>query len=489
MTNITPLDFDPNRRERDPDRRDRERDDRRPHLRGVPDERDERYQGIGTEFAAARLQTGMDVGQVATALRIRKEHLAAIEEGRFADLPAPAYALGFVRSYADYLGLDAAAAVEAFKQETSTSRRRTPLVFPTAEPMDRMPRGWLLGLSAVLAAVVFGAWYYSERAGQIFVERVPVPGTESVTRAPAAPAVPTPAVTEVRAAPQAKAPDVAPPTPAANDAAIARVLGALPAAAVTAAPTPAPPPAPAPAVAVAGPPAAVPPAPAAVAPVPAAPQPAVAAAPPAVTPVPTAEPARPEPEAAAADEPEEPAGASEPQVVLDEVITPVPQVAAPAEPLVTTPAIIAPAALPTTVAAAAPATVAIAVPPPPVATAVPPAALGAVPPAIPADVAALTPGGQVFGEAAGRVVVVAKQDSWVQVTGAAGELLLTRILRAGDKYIAPQREDLMMMTGNAGALEVLVDGNALPPIGPIGTVRRNVSLSPKKLLNGTAVQQ
>ena len=122
MTNITPLDFDPNRR--DQDRRDRHRDDRRPHLRGVPDERDERYQGIGTEFAAARLQTGMDISQVATTLRIRKEHLSAIEEGRFADLPAPAYALGFVLSYADYLGLDAAAAVEAFKQETSTSRRQ-----------------------------------------------------------------------------------------------------------------------------------------------------------------------------------------------------------------------------------------------------------------------------------------------------------------------------------------------------------------------------
>ena len=109
MTNITPLDFDPNRR--DPDRR--------LHLRGVPEDRGQRYQGVGNEFAAARLQTGMDIGEVATALRIRKEHLSAIEEGRFADLPAPAYALGFVRSYADYLGLDPAAAVEAFKQETS----------------------------------------------------------------------------------------------------------------------------------------------------------------------------------------------------------------------------------------------------------------------------------------------------------------------------------------------------------------------------------
>ena len=71
---------------------------------------------------------------------------------------------------------------------------------------------------------------------------------------------------------------------------------------------------------------------------------------------------------------------------------------------------------------------------------------------------------------------------------AAGELLLTRILRAGDKYIAPAREDLVLMTGNAGALEVSVDGKVIPPLGPAGTVRRNVSLSAEKLLNGTAIQ-
>ena len=85
MTNITPLDFDPNRR--DPERR--------AHLRGVPKEAPagERYAGIGTEFAAARAHLGLDMSHVAAALRIRREHLTAIEEGRFADLPAPAYAL------------------------------------------------------------------------------------------------------------------------------------------------------------------------------------------------------------------------------------------------------------------------------------------------------------------------------------------------------------------------------------------------------------
>jgi cytoskeleton protein RodZ len=56
-------------------------------------------------------------------------------------------------------------------------------------------------------------------------------------------------------------------------------------------------------------------------------------------------------------------------------------------------------------------------------------------------------------------------------------------LRAGDTYFVPNRPGLLLLTGNAGALEVSVDGQALPPIGPIGAVRRNVSLDPENLLS------
>ncbi len=493
MTNITPLDLDPNRR--DPDRR--------LHLRGVPDDRSQRYQGIGTEFAAARVQSGVDVVQVATTLRIRKEHLAAIEEGRFGDLPAPAYALGFVRSYADYLGLDPAAAVEAFKQETSTSRRRTPLVFPTAEPVERVPRGWLLGMSAVLAAVVFGAWYYAERTGVSLVDRVPSPPVDRAVAA-ANPNTITGGnlgVIDVRAANAVTAPRIDPPAipqtaPAAPagqtlDPAIGRVLGVLP---VTQPVQAAPPPAataprtttpPAAATPPATPRAPAPnvaatPAPAIPAATPAPVETAVVTTPPAATPDVAAAPATPEaarePEIAALDpvpSPTAPAPA-EPVAVVEEFTPPAAAAAAvvAAEPLVTTPTILAPPA-PQVAAAVAP-------PLPMVAPIVPPAA--------PVDLVLANREGQIFGATSGRVVVLAHQDSWVQITGAAGELLLTRILRAGDKYIAPAREDLVMMTGNAGALEVSVDGKVIPPLGPPGTVRRNVSLSAEKLLNGTAVQ-
>ena len=85
-----------------------------------------------------------------------------------------------------------------------------------------------------------------------------------------------------------------------------------------------------------------------------------------------------------------------------------------------------------------------------------------------------------------RVVVTAVDDSWVQVMGPDNELLLTRILRAGDSYRVPDRPGLLMVTGNAGGLEVRVDDAVAPSLGPLGVVMRNIALDPDRLLSGTA---
>jgi cytoskeleton protein RodZ len=45
-----------------------------------------------------------------------------------------------------------------------------------------------------------------------------------------------------------------------------------------------------------------------------------------------------------------------------------------------------------------------------------------------------------------------------------------------------------MRTGNAGGLEITVDGNPAPSIGRAGAVRRNVALDPQALMAGTAVR-
>ena len=57
----------------------------------------------------------------------------------------------------------------------------------------------------------------------------------------------------------------------------------------------------------------------------------------------------------------------------------------------------------------------------------------------------------------------------------------TRTLQPGDRFVVPERPDLTLSTGNAGGLEVLVDGESVGSVGAPGAVVRNLPLSPEAL--------
>jgi cytoskeletal protein RodZ len=60
---------------------------------------------IGAILREARLRQNLEIAACAEATRIRERYLVAIEDGRFESLPDPAYVNGFVRAYADHLGV------------------------------------------------------------------------------------------------------------------------------------------------------------------------------------------------------------------------------------------------------------------------------------------------------------------------------------------------------------------------------------------------
>ncbi|HZC28457.1 MAG TPA: helix-turn-helix domain-containing protein, partial [Gaiellaceae bacterium] len=61
---------------------------------------------IGSSLREARVRRGLDLAQVERDTKIRGKYLAALEDDEFDVLPGPAYARGFLRTYADYLGLE-----------------------------------------------------------------------------------------------------------------------------------------------------------------------------------------------------------------------------------------------------------------------------------------------------------------------------------------------------------------------------------------------
>lgn len=80
-----------------------------------------------------------------------------------------------------------------------------------------------------------------------------------------------------------------------------------------------------------------------------------------------------------------------------------------------------------------------------------------------------------------RVVVRAKGESWVQIRdNTVNRVITDRVLRAGETIEIPNRPGIVLTTGKAENLDILLDGQGVDPFGGPG-VRRNIALEPDRL--------
>ena len=130
----------------------------------------------GDVLRRQREALGLELCDVAPVLRIKPRYLAALEAGRPDELPGPSYALGFMRSYADYLGLNADEVLRRLKQGPPRLAAKPDLSFPIAREDRAIPGGSILITAAILAVCGYGAWYFSSTGPESRAERVaPVP--------------------------------------------------------------------------------------------------------------------------------------------------------------------------------------------------------------------------------------------------------------------------------------------------------------------------
>jgi cytoskeleton protein RodZ len=316
---------------------------------------------VGAMLRDRRVELKQDIDTVARQTHIKVAYLKAIEEGRRRELPGAAYVIGFVRTYADYLGFDGNRMVDDFHAQLAGDRKRAQDVQAATEP-PRMSIG-PVGIAAIvlmLAVVGFFAWGYLSDAGKTDVaatdEASDVDGEDTVAEGDAAPA-------EIQG----------------SEDATDQAAGTEPA--------------------------------------------------PAATP-----------------------DAPVPDQQADQTTQAAPDQTASATP--------------------------------PVEDQLPPQEADAAPaaeqdPAQPQEVA------NAEG-AAGKIVLRAKLESWVQVTNEKSEAIFSRVLRAGETYVVPNEPGLMLTTGNAGGIEIVLDGKKLKSLGSVGLVRRDVPLDPQKLKDGSA---
>lgn len=108
---------------------------------------------IGMFLKYTRQNQKKSVEAISKALCIRKVYIKAIEESDFNELPPVPYGIGFVRSYADFLGLNAERIVQCYKEEAMPKKNETnikPIVKKhTAITMPNRKQ-ILIGISMVL---------------------------------------------------------------------------------------------------------------------------------------------------------------------------------------------------------------------------------------------------------------------------------------------------------------------------------------------------
>jgi cytoskeletal protein RodZ len=156
---------------------------------------------IGNELRETRLRLGLTLEQVEMATRIRPRYLEALEEERFDELPGEAYAKGFLRTYADHLGLDGQQFLARYRERFP--RRPEPPVSPARQPPyeARRLRAAAVGLAAmaVLAIGALVAWQLEENDGGTDTGSSTTPTASVGARTVSKTAAPAPARTPVLA--------------------------------------------------------------------------------------------------------------------------------------------------------------------------------------------------------------------------------------------------------------------------------------------------
>jgi Helix-turn-helix domain len=119
---------------------------------------------IGHSLREARVRQGLDYPQVELATKIRAKYIRALEEEEFAVLPPGTYIKGFMRSYAEFLGLDGQLYVDEYNSRHVVEGfddmpQRRPRVRQNRSIERKVVLLALAGIAAVTALVIV-AWKF-----------------------------------------------------------------------------------------------------------------------------------------------------------------------------------------------------------------------------------------------------------------------------------------------------------------------------------------
>ena len=137
---------------------------------------------LGNSLRDARERKGLSFADLEQSTKVRAKYLRALEDDDFATLPGPTYVKGFLRVYAEALGLDGQLYVDEYNSRFVTGDEET-IIRPRRVPPARHVR-WVernavvvaLVAIVVITAVIIGAWrFVPDRSGRATVQSSAAP--------------------------------------------------------------------------------------------------------------------------------------------------------------------------------------------------------------------------------------------------------------------------------------------------------------------------
>lgn len=114
--------------------------------------------GLGEILSEARRKKHISQSRAAADLLIKKEHIEALENQNWSDLPEPTFVKGFLKTYANYLGLDPSHVLAIYRREFDESKFQKLHPNPRAEKRLFLTPTKIINIVFILAVAIFIAY-------------------------------------------------------------------------------------------------------------------------------------------------------------------------------------------------------------------------------------------------------------------------------------------------------------------------------------------
>ncbi len=132
---------------------------------------DEADKTLGELLRQTRERKRYHLETIAKRLKIKPIYLEALEKGHYYAFPGLVYGIGFLRSYAQFLGLDVKDVMDRFHAETSGIKSQ-PLEMPIPENKNILPSGKTIVKSLLFIIIIYLIWYIANSFLQPTVQPV-----------------------------------------------------------------------------------------------------------------------------------------------------------------------------------------------------------------------------------------------------------------------------------------------------------------------------